>query len=116
VKSWHQLCLNYQKGLVADHINKKRFDNRLENLRVVTPSQNCRNRSKFVTNTSGKQGVYNYINKKTKRSYWISRIVNDMGKTLNKCLSIQKLGTQEAKRQAIAWRLQKEQEYGYIGD
>jgi hypothetical protein len=39
-----------------------------------------------------------------------------MGKTLNKCFSIQKLGTQEAKRQAIAWRLQKEEEFGYLGD
>ena len=35
-KNWHQLFLNYEDGLVADHINHKTFDNRHFNLRIVT--------------------------------------------------------------------------------
>ena len=30
-KRYHQLLLNYEKGLVADHINQKKFDNRSAN-------------------------------------------------------------------------------------
>ena len=57
-KSWHALFLNYDKGLVADHINNKRFDNRLDNLRVVTYTDNSKNRLTNSKNKSGKQGVY----------------------------------------------------------
>ena len=35
-------------GLVIDHINRIRVDNRLENLRVVTPQQNCSNRTRGI--------------------------------------------------------------------
>ena len=30
-------------GLVIDHINRDKFDNRIENLRVVTQKENCEN-------------------------------------------------------------------------
>lgn len=36
------------KGLVIDHINRERSDNRLENLRMVTVSENNRNRDKYT--------------------------------------------------------------------
>lgn len=42
-------------GQVADHINKNREDNRIENLRWLTLSQNCSNRT--VTAKSG----YKYV-------------------------------------------------------
>jgi hypothetical protein len=115
-KDWHQLYLNYKKERVADHLNNRRFDNRHENLRVTTPRENNRNRSKNATNTSGKQGVHKWTQKKTNCTYWRSRIVNDIGKRVMKCFSIQKSGYDEAKRLAIEWRIQKEQEFGYIGD
>jgi hypothetical protein len=36
--NWHKLFLNYEDDMVADHINNKRYDNRSENLRIVTIS------------------------------------------------------------------------------
>ncbi len=41
-----------------DHINHDRSDNRIENLRCVTRSENMKNFSKSKANTSGVTGVY----------------------------------------------------------
>tara|TARA_R110000744_G_C19135209_1_gene537524 strand:- start:121 stop:654 length:534 start_codon:yes stop_codon:yes gene_type:complete len=41
-----------------DHINGDRQDNRIENLREVTPSQNAQNRALSANNTSGVKGVH----------------------------------------------------------
>lgn len=41
-----------------DHINGVRTDNRIENLRQATNSQNLMNRGKQENNTSGYKGVY----------------------------------------------------------
>lgn len=40
-----------------DHINRDGFDNRAENLREVTRSENCSNRGVFKNNTLGARGV-----------------------------------------------------------
>jgi hypothetical protein len=41
----------------VDHIDRDRTNNKLENLRLVSPSENCRNRSLFPTNKTGVEGV-----------------------------------------------------------
>lgn len=56
----HRLIFLYHHGYipeVLDHINGKRDDNRIENLREATYSQNGQNRVKQKNNTSGHRGV-----------------------------------------------------------
>lgn len=115
-KSWHQLYLNYENGLVCDHINNKKYDNRADNLRIVTQRQNNRNLSKRSDNTSGKQGVCRRTRHKGKNHYWIVQIRDNDGKSISKCFSVNKYGDAEAKRLAIEKRLEWEEEFDYIGD
>jgi hypothetical protein len=42
---------------VADHVNRNRLDNRIANLRDVTPKQNAENSKHYKNNTSGYKGV-----------------------------------------------------------
>ena len=59
-----------KKQLHIDHINHIRDDNRLENLRLVLPNQNMKNKSEYKNNSSGVVGVH--WNKKSKN--WVARI------------------------------------------
>ena len=74
--SIHRLIgLNYipnpENKKCIDHINRIRTDNRIENLRWATDSENCQNRSLNKDNKSGTQNIsYNkrdnvYLYKKT---------------------------------------------------
>lgn len=53
----HRIINNTKGGLFTDHINQNKLDNRKENLRTVTKSQNGFNRGKQSNNTSGVKGV-----------------------------------------------------------
>jgi len=115
-KFWHQLFFKYEGGLVADHINNKTFDNRIDNIRIVLAIENNRNRTINSNNTSGKQGVYHFINKRKGLHYWKAEIRDNNHKRISKCFSVKKLGDEEAKRQAIECRKSLEIQFGYIGD
>lgn len=52
-----------------DHRNGDPSDNRPQNLREVTQSENCRNRSMQSNNTSGVTGVYHCITHKKWKAY-----------------------------------------------
>lgn len=41
---WELMNGEIPEGMQIDHINRDRSDNRIENLRLVTPSGNCENR------------------------------------------------------------------------
>lgn len=56
----HRLIYLYHHGYIPeqiDHINRNCFDNRIENLRPATSSQNASNRKRFSNNKSGLKGV-----------------------------------------------------------
>ncbi len=52
---FHHLVIDCEKGMVRDHINRNKLDNRRENLRVVTYSLNNTNRS--YKNKTGERGI-----------------------------------------------------------
>lgn len=51
------LQLDGVKGLIVDHVNGNRLDNRRENLRLVTETQSAWNRAGWRRNASGFKGV-----------------------------------------------------------
>lgn len=53
----HRLIMNPPSDMVVDHINHIVFDNRKENLRIVTGSQSNMNQEVRSNNTSGVTGV-----------------------------------------------------------
>lgn len=65
----HRMMLNPPPGLEVDHINGNRLDNRRENLRLVTRSQNiCNSRNR--PNKWGLRGVYYH----SQSALWVARI------------------------------------------
>jgi len=66
----HRLIMSTPEGMDTDHINHNSLDNRKENLRICTHSQNNQNMKKPKGNKSGYKGVF--WNKKNKN--WRSTI------------------------------------------
>ena len=104
---YHRLlwCHYYGKwpesNLVIDHKNGDHYDNSIENLRLVTQTENCRNKSTPKDNTSGHVGLY-WVKSKEK---WLVQIGNN-----NKSIH---LGYFENKEDAIKARKEAEKKYGY---
>jgi len=53
----HRMIMNPPTNMVVDHINRNKCDNRKENLRIVTYTQNTWNTTSKNTNTSEYKGV-----------------------------------------------------------
>lgn len=90
---------NIPDGLLVDHKNRNTLDNRRENLRLATKSQNAMNSELPNNNTSGYKG----IDYRIKRKQWRARITVDG--------SVKHLGWFQSKEDAIKAREAAEMEY-----
>jgi hypothetical protein len=84
-----------------DHIDGNPLNNRIENLRDVPHSENCRNQRLHAHNTSGHAGV----SWETGKRRWTAQIIS-RGKTIH-------LGSFHDKNEAIAARQLAEQQHGF---
>lgn len=63
----HKFLTNTNSKIMVDHKNRKKYDNRKNNLRVCNKYENARNSSVAINNTSGFTGVsYNQSRKRWK--------------------------------------------------
>ena len=108
IKLFHQMYIRYGQGLVIDHINHLKTDNRFDNLKVCTYKQNSRNLKKRAeTLTTGvcvqMCGSINYV----------VSFINDNQKQIKKYYNVDKLGMEQSMRLAIDQRKAWEREYHY---
>lgn len=89
------------EGVYVDHINKCKRDNRLCNLRIVTPEESSTNMPLKANNTSGVTGVSKGRDGKGYRAY-----ITVKKKRIE-------LGTFQTKSEAIKARLEAEERFGY---
>jgi hypothetical protein len=68
-----RVILDAKPGTIVDHSNGDRLDNRRANLRIVTPTQNCRNRRK----ASGKSSRFKGVSYRKDRGTWLVSIKVD---------------------------------------
>lgn len=92
-------------NLSIDHIDRNPLNNKINNLRLVEESVNCRNLSKKSNNISGATGVsFNLVNG---YGYWnaeCSYRVNNKIERRRKSFSVLKLGNDVAFSAACSWR------------
>ena len=88
-----------EKNLVIDHINGDGKDNRIQNLRLVTQSENNKNLSRYKSNTSGVIGV------SKKRGRWVAQIKKNYKQIF--------LGSFDNLGDAIAARKEAEIKHGF---
>lgn len=70
----HRDLLKAEKGKIIDHINSDKLDNRLDNLRFVSPQQNAMNQS---ARTHPKHSRYKGVSFDKSRNKWIAYCIKD---------------------------------------
>jgi len=66
---FHRMLTNAPSGMEVDHINGNPLDQRMENLRICTKSQNLMNSKKSTRNKTGYKGVSFDNSERVKRPY-----------------------------------------------
>jgi hypothetical protein len=67
----HRIILSAKPGEIIDHINGDPSDNRKENLRIVTQSQNCKN---LTTKRSNNSSGYKGVSWDSRKGKWMAKI------------------------------------------
>ena len=96
----HRLVYLYHHGFIPkeiDHINLIKTDNRIENLREATRSQNIVNNTPRKDNTSGQRGIY--FCKKSKK--WIARVWKNGKRIWSASFTDLEQATEERKRRMV---------------
>lgn len=96
-------------GKVVDHIDGDIRNNKISNLRVISITDNCRNKKKLRTNNSGITGVVLREN-----SRWIA-LWKENGKSCSKSFSIEIFGHDQAFSLACEYRANKIRELNEQG-
>lgn len=104
---------NIPDGMVIDHIDRDRSNNRLSNLRLLSLSMNGRNKSKYKNNKSGVTGVM-FSPSEGKEGYRV--MWRESGKKKTKFFSINKYGDECAFRLACEYREMKMEELRAKGE
>jgi len=80
VAIWIMLNGDIPENMEIDHINNDPSDNRIENLRLATRTQNCFNMRKRVDNTSGVKGVmWNKNNNNWRARIYVNKTKIEIG-------------------------------------
>lgn len=95
----HRYLVKAEKNLIVDHKNRNQLDNRMDNLRITTYSQNGFNKSIPTNNTSGYRGIRSVGD--SSKSKFQAYITYNRKQISKYCSTLE---------EALIWRKQKELE------